>query len=264
MPFRVTDDGARLHYRLQGTREAPEPALLFIHGWCSNLEHWRFQAKRFSRARRILRVDRRGMGRSTAPGGGHTAEQHAADIAEVARAAGVSRAIAIGHAGGGPATLELTRRHPELVEAAVLIDTGLYPQPSLDERGSGFGAILVPMIEALSGRDGQAHFERMYRGFFAPTCDPQIATGAVEDALRTPLGVAIAELRGMAVGTEGMARGIEQPVLWLTATRADQDYVSEQFKDVRFGQVVGSGHFPQLEVPEQTNGMIATFLAQLT
>ncbi len=200
------------------------------------------------------------MGRSSTPGTGHTAEQHAADIAEVARAAGVKRAIAIGHAGGGPSTLELTRGHPELVEAAVLIDTGLYPQPSLDAGGSGFGAILVPMIATLSGPGGKTQFERMYRGFFAPQCDPDISRAAMQDALRTALDVAIAELRGIGVSTEDMARGIEQPVLWLTAARADQDYVSQQFKNVRFGQVVGSGHFPQLEVPEQTNAMIDTFI----
>ena len=263
MPFHVTPDGARLHYRLQGAQDGHEPALLFVHGWCSNLEHWAFQVKRFSRLHRILRIDRRGMGRSTTPGSGHAAEQHAADIAEVAKAAGVHRAVAIGHAGGGASTLELARSHPELVEAAVLVDTGLYPAPTLDAGGSGFGASLVPMIDALSGPDGQAAFEQMYRGFFSPHCDPKISGQAVQDAMRTPLEVAIAELRGMAVSTEEIARGIEQPVLWLTATRADQDYVSKQLRDVRFGQVVGSGHFPQLEVPEQTNAMIATFLAQL-
>jgi pimeloyl-ACP methyl ester carboxylesterase len=262
MPFHVTRDGARLHYRLQGTRDASGPALLFIHGWCSNLAHWSFQVKRFSRTHCILRIDRRGMGRSTTPGTGHTAEQHAADIAAVARAAGVTRAIAIGHAGGGPSTLELTRRHPELVQAAVLIDTGLYPEPDLDA-ASGFSAVLNPMVAALSGPDGPAQFERMYRGFFAPTCDPKIAGNAVQDAMRTPTDVAIAELRGMAVSTEAMANDIKQPVLWLTATHADQNYVSKQFKNVRFGQVVGSGHFPQLEVPDQTNAMIATFITHL-
>lgn len=186
MPFHTTRDGARLHYRLQGAKDAPEPALLFIHGWCSNLDHWSFQVKRFSRSHRILRIDRRGMGRSGTPGSGHRAAQHAADIAEVARAAGVQRAIAIGHAGGGPSTLELTRRHPELVQAAVLIDTGLYPEPGLEDGGSGFGAVLVPMIEALSGPDGRASFEQMYRGFFAPACDPQVSEKTVQDAMRTP------------------------------------------------------------------------------
>lgn len=263
MPFHTTSDGARLYYRLQGAKDSRAPTLLFVHGWCSNLEHWSFQVKRFSRSHRILRVDRRGMGRSSTPGTGHTAKQHAADIAEVAKAAGVRRAIAVGHAGGGASTLELTRSSPGLVKAAVLVDTGLYPQPDLGPTASGFGAILFSMIQALSGADGNAAFQQMYRGYFSPHCDKALSRRAVADAMKTPLTVAIAELEGMAVSTEEIARGITQPVLWLTATHADQDYIGRQLADVRFGQVVGSGHFPQMEVPDQTNAMIATFLDQL-
>ncbi len=260
MPFHVTADGARLHYRLQGARNSTAPTLLLVHGWCSNLEHWAFQVKRFARSHRILRIDRRGMGRSSTPGAGHTAQQHAADIAEVAKLTGVRRAIAIGHAGGGASTMELTRSQPRLIKAAVLVDTGLYPQPQLGASATGFGAILQPMIDALSGPNGKAALQRMYRGYFSPRCDRTISRAAVGDALRTPLDVAIAELEGMAVSTEEIARGIAQPVLWLTAARADQEYVTRQLSDVQFGQVVGSGHFPQLEVPDQTNAMIATFL----
>jgi pimeloyl-ACP methyl ester carboxylesterase len=263
MPFHTTADGARLHYRVQGAKESRAPTLLFVHGWCSNLEHWRFQVKRFSRSHRILRVDRRGMGRSSTPGTGHTARQHAADIAEVAKAAGVRRAVAIGHAGGGASTLELARSHPGLVKAAVLLDTGLYPEPDLRSTEAGFGTILSSMIQALSGAKGKTAFAQMYRGYFSPRCDRTLSRGAVSDAMQTPLSVAIAELEGMAVSTEEIARGIAQPVLWLTATRADQEYIARQFADVQFGQVVGSGHYPQLEVPDQTNAMIATFLDQL-
>ncbi|HEX7037929.1 MAG TPA: alpha/beta hydrolase, partial [Pseudomonadales bacterium] len=160
-------------------------------------------------------------------------------------------------------TLELARSYPGLVQAAVLIDTGLYPQPDMTGRSGGFGAVLHAMINQLTGPDAKDAFRRMYEGFFSPHCDPATARAAVEDAMRTPLEVAIAELEAMGVSTEEIADGIGQPVLWLTATRADQDYILRHLKDVRFGQVVGSGHFPQLEVPEQTNGMIATFLDQL-
>lgn len=263
MPYHVVSDGARLFYRVQGKQDAKGPVLLFVHGWCSNLEHWAPQVKRFARSHRILRLDRRGMGRSTSPGSGHTAERHAADIAEVAKAAGVRRVIAIGHAGGGPSTLELTRSYPQLVKAAVLVDTGLHPLPQLDNPGNAFGAVLAPMIQALEGAGGGAAFKRMYQGFFSPKCNREVSGAAVRDAMRTPLPVAAAELRGMVVSTEQMARDITQPVLWLTASGVDQKYIGNQFKDVRFAQVVGSGHFPQLEVPEQTNAMIATFLEQL-
>jgi pimeloyl-ACP methyl ester carboxylesterase len=60
-----------------------------------------------------------------------------------------------------------------------------------------------------------------------------------------------------------MAKDIGQPVLWLTANAVDQAYIAKHVEGVQFAQVVGSGHFPQLEVPGQTNAAIETFIDQL-
>ncbi|MBK5198896.1 MAG: alpha/beta hydrolase, partial [Methyloceanibacter sp.] len=43
--------------------------------------------------------------------------------------------------------------------------------------------------------------------------------------------------------------------------RADIARLRELVPQLRFGHVVGSGHFCQLEVPEQVNAMIDRFLA---
>jgi pimeloyl-ACP methyl ester carboxylesterase len=263
MAFLSTKDGARIHYKLQGKQIGRSPVLLFIHGWCSNLEHWAPQAKHFSRTHRVLRVDRRGLGKSTTPGTGHTAKQHAADIAAVARAAGVRRVVAIGHAGGGPCTLELTRTYPKLVKAAVMVDSGMYPKPRLNDPKSPFGMVLGPMADALRSPNGKAAFKQMYQGFFSPKCDKAVTRQAVADAMRTPMDVVIDEIDVMAVSTQRIADDIEQPVLWLTAVGVDQGYIGKHLKNVQFAQVAGSGHFPQLEVPDQTNAMIETFVKQL-
>src|SRR4051794_33896183 len=59
-------DGATLRYVVEGPAGAPgEPALAFAHGWCSKLEHWDAQAAAFRGSHRVVRWDRRGMGRST-------------------------------------------------------------------------------------------------------------------------------------------------------------------------------------------------------
>jgi pimeloyl-ACP methyl ester carboxylesterase len=36
------------------------------------------------------------------------------------------------------------------------------------------------------------------------------------------------------------------------------------FRNVQFGQMVGSGHFPHIEVPDQTNAMIERFVSTLS
>lgn len=258
----TTTDGAKLFYRLQGKQQDKQPVLLFIHGWCSNLEHWESQVKFFQRRYRILRLDRRGMGKSTSSGEVHSAEDHAADIAALIKSLGINKVIAVGHAGGGASTLELARTYPGLVKAAVLIDTGLYPQPNLNPP-SGFGELLAPMLAALDSAKGKAALKQMYQGYFSPKADKSLSRRVVADAVRTPLPIAIGELKGMAVSTEAIARGVKAPVLWLTANGVDQDYISEQIENVQFAQVVGAGHFPQMEVPAQSNAAIDTFIQQL-
>ena len=262
MPY-LENDGARLYYRVQGKQVGRRPVLVFIHGWCSNSSHWREQMRYFGRTHRVVALDRRGLGRSSTPGTGHTPQQHAADIVALLRALKIRRVIAIGHAGGGPVTLELTRSNPRLVKATVMIDSGMYPNPNLKTRKTSFAQVLGGIVDALSGPGGRAAFKAMYQGFFGPQCPRDVSRAAVADATATPMETVLKEVDVMAVNTQRMADDIRQPVLWLTAAPVDQAYIAKHLESVQFGQVVGSGHFPQLEVPKQTNAMIETFLSQL-
>jgi pimeloyl-ACP methyl ester carboxylesterase len=262
MPRFETSDGASLYYRLQGTA-TDRPPFILIHGWCSNLEHYAPQAKHFGRKHRVLRLDRRGLGRSTTPGTGHTAVQHAADIAALAKSEGLRGAIVAGHAGGGPVALELSRSYPRLVKATVIIDSPMYPLPRIGDPKSPFGQALGSMVEAMQAPNGKRAFKQMYTGYFSKKCDRAVRTKAIADAMRTPLPLAIEELLVMAVSTEAIADEIRQPVLWLSAGQVDQSYIGSHLRNVQFAEVVGSGHFPQLEVPAQTNAMIETFVNQL-
>jgi len=257
-----TKDGAKLYYELRGRDKGRSP-LVFIHGWCSNLTHWRFQVDHFAKNHKVLCIDRRGQGKSSSPGKGHTAEQHAHDIAAVIKACGLKNVVVIGHAGGGPGTLSLLAQFPRLVKAGVMIDSGMYPLPRLGNPKSPFGMVVDSMLDALKAKNGEAAFKAMYAGYFDKKCDPMVAQHAIAEAASTPMAVKLAELRGMAGSTQKIAEGIAKPVLWLTATLVDQAYIAKHLKKVSFAQTVGSGHFPQLEVPQQVNAMIETFCAQL-
>jgi hypothetical protein len=64
MPTFRTEDGAELYYKVEGN-ERGNPPQIFIHGWYSNLTHWEQQVRYFQDSHHILRMDRRGMGKST-------------------------------------------------------------------------------------------------------------------------------------------------------------------------------------------------------
>jgi len=252
-------DGTRLRVRVGGTGD---PAIVFVHGWCSNLTHWQAQLGAFAPAHRVLAMDRRGHGASDAPPTGYTARRHAADLAEILDAEDIAHAVVIGHAGGCPTVLSLAATRRDLVRALVLVDTRIGPKSALGRPHSPERSLLGQMVDRLRAPDGAEFLEAQYRGFFSEHAGPE-GDQAVRDARRTPLHVAAADLASLAIDTEGLAARLRQPVLWIGAGALDEQHLRGVFRDVQFGRVVGSGHFPQLEVPNQVNGMIERFVATL-
>lgn len=259
MPTHTTRDGTRIFYRLRGRGR---PAFVFVHGWCSRLEHWDAQVRHFARRHRVLAVDRRGHGRSGVPPAGYTVEQHASDLAELMRAVKLRGAVVAAHAGGGPAALALARNEPRLVRALVLVDSRIGPAARLDDPADPAGAAFAGILAGLAGTQGARQLRTMYAGFFSPHAG-RAGRRALAEAMETPLAVAVAELRSLAIDTLAIARELEQPVLWIGVAPADPPLLASAFRNLQLGQVVGSGHFPQLEVPQQVDAMIERFVATL-
>lgn len=260
--FHTVTDGTRIHYEATGTGDPP---LVLVHGWCSNLRHWDALVEHFAPRHRVLTVDRRGHGGSDVPpaaSGGYTAARHGADLAEVMDATGTTGAVVVGHAGGAPGVLALAADRPDLVRALVLVDTIISPESTAGDPDDPAGTALGAMIDQILGDDGAAAFTAMYSAMFSTHAGP-VATEAVASASRVPPAVAAEELRSLAIDTVGLARAARAPVLWLTVAGADEVWLRTVFADVQFGQVVGSGHFPHLEVPDQVHAMLERFVGTL-
>lgn len=260
-------DGARLHYVEEGEGTH---SLVFIHGWCSRLEHWDAQAEAFRDTYRIVRVDRRGMGRSTRPDpttapapatAAAGAAQHADDVAAVLDAVGIERAVVFAHAGGGSSGLTFAVRHAERTDALVLVDTVLH-RGGLVLEDDPFARRVEGMATALGAEDGDTYLRSTYAAYFGPRVPQEVSDLAVEHAVGLPRDLAIADLRLGLADTVGLAGAVTCPVLWVSARAEDTATVRTAFTGapVAIGHVVGSGHFVQVEVPEQFNAMTARFL----
>lgn len=273
MPTFRTEDGAELYYKVEGN-EQRNPPLIFIHGWCSNLNHWERQVGYFRDSRRILCMDRRGMGQSTTPGTGHTPEQHAADIAALARHEGFTNAVAIAHAGGGPAGVNLGSGYPDVVRAYVMVDTAISSGFDLADTTKVTARFYAEMIEKMTASDGERYFQELYTSFFGAQADRALVSSAVAEASRTPVEIRVKELKLMAADTATPAATMRQPILviagpWLADSfpqavdHARLKAIFTQAKQVELARAIGTGHFVQLEVPDQTNAFIKSFLSRL-
>lgn len=253
-------DGARLAYDLDGPADAA-PVLAFAHGWCSKAAHWDAQVAAFAPTHRIVRWDRRGMGRSTADRPAGSPARHADDLAAILDAEGIDRVVVAGHAGGGPTALTFADRHADRTAGLILVDTRVTAAPP-DGGPTPWMGYLEKSCARLE-RDGAPYFERLYRSFFGPRAPEPVVADAVANALATPVGTAAAEMLHMGLDMAGAAAQVRCPVLWVSAQPDDTAEVRERFAgtDLTIGHVVGSGHFVQVEVPDQLNPMIAAFLA---
>jgi pimeloyl-ACP methyl ester carboxylesterase len=249
-------DGAQLVYEIEGHGDE---TLAFVHGWCSTLRHWDPQAEHFRSSRRVVRWDRRGMGRSTAEQPAQSPARHGDDLAALLDAERIRRVTVIGHAGGGPAALTFAERHADRTDALVLVDTRLHA-PSAQGDGDRFAEAVERSCQRIARDEDGEFFRGLYRSFFGPRAAPAIVAAAVENAVATRRDIAVTEMRHILGDTMELARRVRCPVLWVSAQPDDTAVVRSAFPDVTIGHVVGSGHFVQLEVPEQLNAMIEAFL----
>lgn len=113
-------------YVYTGTRalEPGQPSWLFVHGAGMDHSVWVLQSRYFAfHGCNVLAVDLPGHGRSAGKPLDSIAAQ--ADwLARLLTAAGIDRAVTVGHSMGSLAALELAVRHPVRVTALALAGTG--------------------------------------------------------------------------------------------------------------------------------------------
>jgi pimeloyl-ACP methyl ester carboxylesterase len=109
--------GAAMHVREQGSGDP----LLLLHGFGGCARDWDPFVARLAERHRVVLVDLRGHGRSTNPGRTFTMRQSAGDVLAVLDSLGLPRVRAMGISAGAMTLLHVATRHPDRVEALVLV-----------------------------------------------------------------------------------------------------------------------------------------------
>ncbi len=149
MPF--ADLGThRISYELLGGGDAPP--LLLVMGMGFSARAWGTLPERFARARRVVVVDNRGTGLSTAPAAPFRIADLADDAVSALDGAGVAAAHVFGISMGGMVALELAARRPARVRSLVLGATFGGWRPS---RKAGPGTLLALVAGSLLSRTGR-------------------------------------------------------------------------------------------------------------
>ncbi len=150
-PLRVENVRATI----AGAEAGSGPPLVLLHGLGGTWEYWgRAMALLAGRARCVA-LDLPGFGQSDAPPGGFGLDSAVDELAEALRALGSEPAAICGHSLGGPVSVRLALRHPDVVARVIMVGpSGLKPAPVWQDRALK----LVPVYRAL--RHAPVRWER--------------------------------------------------------------------------------------------------------
>lgn len=144
-PFAAPVEGGELAGTLWQA-QATGPPVLGLSGITANHRSYAGLAARVRRP--LLAIDQRGRGRSRDLPPPFSLVQHADDSARALDAAGIERAIVVGHSMGAFVATRLAERHPDRVLGVVLVDGGLPLRPPPVEASPQ--ELLGPAIERLT------------------------------------------------------------------------------------------------------------------
>jgi 3-oxoadipate enol-lactonase len=113
-------NGIDIHYEITGSSG---PWITFSHSLAADLTMWRDQVAHFARTHRVLCVDTRGHGRSSAPATAYTLEELASDLRALLDHLGIERTHFVGLSMGGMIGQTFALRYPGRLASLVLADT---------------------------------------------------------------------------------------------------------------------------------------------
>jgi pimeloyl-ACP methyl ester carboxylesterase/biotin operon repressor len=251
----LTRDGVRLVYETAG---AGEPPIVFVHGWCCDRSYFAPQFAHFAGQQAVAALDLRGHGESGRgePGADdYRIETLADDVLAVTEAAGFSQPVLAGHSLGALVGLACATR-PGAIRALLMID----PAPITNAAAKAFFLRSVAAVAA----DHDGSWRRSFVASMFLPGDRARRAAILSGMGQAPTDVAAGLMRAMGEFDAAAALAAAAvPVLSIgSAVPANKSADLRALSpSIVIGQTVGSGHFLQLEVPEQVNAMIERFLA---
>jgi pimeloyl-ACP methyl ester carboxylesterase len=227
--------------------------VVFVHSLAGNSTHWSKQLEHLRRARRAVALDLRGHGRSEPPkNGDYTIAAMAGDVAAVADTLGLDRFVLVGHSIGGGVALAYAGAHPDRVAGLVLVD------PIGDGKQ-------IPPAEAKAYLAGfETNYDSTSREYWTTVAGPDsvIRKRLLADLKATPGEAVVQGLRDiMQFDPHPALARYSGPKLSVVTPHNDMPSSLHRLgKGFPHRLVEGTGHWIQLDKPEEFNRLLDEFL----
>ena len=264
--------GYHVHYRDEGAPNAP--LLVLLHGYGDSFTSWEGWVRELAPKYRLISLDFPGHGLTRAPQGTVLAGESLADfVDEFAAQLQLPKFAVAGNSMGGGVAWQLAVRHPERVNALILIDAAGFP----NDKPPGEIPLAFRILKYPLGRAFLRNIDNrplIREGLKTDVYDKSLITDFVVDRWadfqRAPGHRAI--LMALNIGAQGKATPlllatVRAPtlVLWGEADPLLEPASAQKFvaaipgaRLIIYPQV---GHLPQIEIPQRSADDAAAFLA---
>lgn len=249
-PSRVTGPAGALAVDDGGRGELP---VVLVHSLAGNSTHWSKQLEHLRRTHRAVALDLRGHGRSERPSNGdYTIAALAGDVAAVADTLGLEKFVLVGHSMGGGVALAYAGAHPDRVAGLVLVD------PIGDAKQ-------IPPAEAKAYLAGfESNYDSTSQGYWTSIAGPDsvIQKRLLADLKATPREAVVQVLRDvMQFDPHPALARYQGPTLSIVTPQNDMAMSLHRLGKGRPHRIVtGTGHWIQLDKPDELNRMLDEFL----
>lgn len=257
------NENHKVHYEVYGESEN---TLVFIHGWSSNGDVWKYQKDVF-RDYKVIFVDLPGHGKSSKDyESEYTIELFAEAVKSVIDNEKAENVVLLGHSMGFAVAEVMVLMNPDNYKAICSIDGAHFEIPEDPEEEKEWIEFNRLMEESMNNEAGREGFINML--FLENT--PQLLKEEILDSSKeVPLGIAKSMVKGVETDREYWRDNvIDIPCLavYSPAYQLPNDYESEfkkSFPDLTYHNVENVSHFFMLEIPYRTNQIIQDFCSEL-
>lgn len=272
----VEINGLNVHYKTVGQGE---PVFVLLHGFGASIFSWREVMAPLSELGTVIAYDRPAFGLTERPlqwtgENPYGTEAQINLLLGLLDHFGVNQAILVGNSAGGTVALQFTLRHPERVEAMVLVDAAVYV-------GEGAPTWLKPLLNTPQFRHLGPLIVRRIRSWGPELLktawhDPMHITPEIEAGYEKPLQADNWDraLWEMTLSTKTLdlpehLNKIHLPALVITGdddriVPTDQSVrLSGELLDANLVVIPNCGHVPQEEKPVEFMQAVKDFLQNL-
>jgi pimeloyl-ACP methyl ester carboxylesterase len=269
---RFIDLPGGLHVHYQDDGDSRLPTLVLLHGYGDSYTSWEGWVQQLKTGFHLLSVDFPGHGLTRAPEGYPLSGDGLADFVDAfAAQLSLPQFAVAGNSMGGGVAWQLALRHPQRINALILVDSAGFPNEKPPAVPLAFKILKFPLGRALLRNIDNRPL--INEGLRTDVFDKALITPALVDRWaefqRAPGHRAIlmsVNMSSLMSASPEVLRSINVPTLIL---HGENDVLVEPASAGKFAAAIPGakvliypnvGHLPQIEIPQRSSADVAEFL----